>query len=337
MPINKNAFTRYKVIDATLRRNKYVKTSRLIEIFRDHYDLIVGATTINKDIRDMMIDGRLGFDAPIKYSHSEKAYYYPENVEEIFPVLDLVKEEINALLFYAKTISQYKDYPIFDKISNAVKKVIDNSNIPQKTKELFEKETLLETEIHLPTKGIELIINILEAIAQRNVIEIEYKKFEDIDSKIHKIKPILLKEDKQMWYIIGINIKYNSLITFALDRIINIVVTDEQFEYIKFDSEEYFKYSFGVTVYDDDPIDVIISIDPKQGHYLKTLPIHHSQKILKENSKEFLISLKVKPTYEFYKTIKSYGEQATIISPSFVRKEMLDSINKAVKNYKSKK
>ena len=66
--------------------------------------------------------------------------------DNLFPSLELEPEEINALLFYAKTISQYKEYPLFEEISNAVKKVIEGSNINPKTKELFEKETLLETD-----------------------------------------------------------------------------------------------------------------------------------------------------------------------------------------------
>ena len=335
MPINKNAFTRYRVIDATLRSRKYVKTKTLIEIFRDRYDLEVGATTINKDIRDMMIDGRLGFDAPIDYSHSEKAYYYPDNVDEVFPIIELVREEINALLFYAKTISQYKDYPIFEKISNAVKKVIDNSNIPNKTKELFEKETLLETEKHPSIGGIELIVDILEAIAQRRIIEIEYKKFDDSKSKKHKLKPILLKEDKQMWYILGINIKHENLITFALDRIINIFLTEEEFDPIQFDSAEYFKYSFGITVSEEEPIDVIISFVPHQGNYLKTLPIHNTQEIIKDAEDEFIIKVTVKPSYEFFSKIYSYGSDAIILSPPQLKSQFLKSFKKAIKKYRS--
>ncbi|WP_392388875.1 WYL domain-containing protein [Flavobacterium piscinae] len=59
-------------------------------------------------------------------------------------------------------------------------------------------------------------------------MEIEYQRFDDI-IKTHKIKPILLKEDKQLWYIIGKNIKYDSLITLALDRIIDVSSTEESF------------------------------------------------------------------------------------------------------------
>ena len=68
-------------------------------------------------------------------------------------------------------------------------------------------------------------------------------------------------------------------------------VTDKDFEAITFNFENYFKYSFGITVSEIDPVDVVISFDPEQGNYLKTLPIHPTQEIIKDNSKEFLTSL----------------------------------------------
>ena len=107
-----------------------------------------------------------------------------------------------------------------------------------------------------------MIIDILEAISIRKVLEIEYQKFNEQTSKIYRIKPMLLKEDKQMWYILGVHVEKDRLITFALDRIINIIPQNEEFNQIEFDSEEYFRYSFGVTVSDDEPIEVIIAFDP---------------------------------------------------------------------------
>ncbi|EIJ38678.1 hypothetical protein JoomaDRAFT_1667 [Galbibacter orientalis DSM 19592] len=326
----KNIQLRYRVIDRLLRDYDTVKTTMIIDKIFERHDISVGKTTIQKDIRNMMMD----YHAPIEYDNSKKAYYYPENVDEIFPIIELLNEEIDALLFYFKTINQYRDYPIFTEISMTTKKVIDSSNIPLKTKELFEQDTLLETERHPLIPGLGLITGLLESIANQNIIEVNYRRHNK-DPKKHLIKPLLLKEDKLLWYLIGINIKYDSLITFGLDRIISFKNTGEDFEKIEFDSQEYFKHSFGVTVTDEDPIEVIISFNSRQGHYLKTLPIHNTQEIIEENSEFLIIKVMVKPSYEFYSKILSYGSDAKIISPKSVIDKVIDTLNKAKDQYLS--
>ncbi|OFY08619.1 MAG: hypothetical protein A2W93_07780 [Bacteroidetes bacterium GWF2_43_63] len=290
--------------------------------------------TIQTDLKDLAEDTDLGFYLPIFYDESTKSYYYSEIPNNIFPSLELEPEEVTALLFYAKTVSQYKEYPIFKQITNAVQKVLDNSNISPEIKALFEKETLLETEKHPQVGGTELIASILDAISKKRIVVIEYQKFDD-EIKSHKIKPILLKEDKQLWYIIGINVKYDRLITFALDRIIDVTITEEIFDEISFDSKEYFKFSFGITVADVDPIDVVISFDPEQGNYLKTLPIHHSQIVIEDTIDRFVIQVSVKPSYEFFSKILSYGSLATVLTPKSVRNTLQQMLKKAISTYKN--
>lgn len=324
----KNIQLRYRFIDRLLRDYDTVKTTVIIDKLFERHDISVGETTIQKDIRNMIMD----YHAPIEYDNSKKAHYYPENVDEIFPIIELLDEEINALLFYFKTITQYRDYPIFKEISMTTKKVIDSSNIPLEMKEIFERDTLLETEKHPLIPGLWLITELLESIANQKIIEIQYKRHNK-DPKKHLIKPLLLKEDKLLWYLIGINIKYDSFITFGLDRIISFNDTNEVFEKIDFKSEEYFKHSFGVTVTDEEPIEVVISFNPTQGHYLKTLPIHNTQKIVEDSEHNFMIKVMVKPSYEFYSKILSYGSDATIISPKSVIDKIVDTLRKVKNQY----
>jgi predicted DNA-binding transcriptional regulator YafY len=333
MPKNKEALKRYRIIHNVLRRGGKHKTSRIVEICNDA-GLPIKLRTIQKDLEDLAEDIELGFFLPIKKDESSKTYYYEKIPQNIFPSLELDPDEINALLFYAKTISQYKEYPIFNEITNAVQKVIENSNIDPNIRELFEKETILETEKHPSIGGIELIAEILDAITKKKILYVEYQKFDDKIKK-HEIKPILLKEDKKLWYIIGVNTKRNSLITLALDRIVDVSISEEEFSEVEFNSTEYFKHSFGITVSEDKPIEVIISFEPEQGNYLKTLPIHDTQEIIEDNNDKFVIKVIVKPSYEFYSKILSYGKTATILSPDSIKKEFLEIFLSAISNYKS--
>ncbi|WP_136465211.1 helix-turn-helix transcriptional regulator [Flagellimonas onchidii] len=335
MPKNKEALKRYRIIHNVLRRGGKHKSTRIVEICNDA-GIPVRLRTIQKDLEDLAEDTELGFFLPIHKDTATKTYYYEEIPKHIFPSLELEPDEISALLFYAKTISQYKEYPLFSEITKAVKKVIENSNISPNVKELFEKETILETEKHPLIGGTELIADILDSIAKKKVLEIDYQKFDD-EIKRHRVKPILLKEDKKLWYVISVNYKNESLITLALDRIVDVSILDEEFQPIEFDSVEYFKYSFGITVSHKPPIEVVISFNPDQGNYLKALPIHNTQEILEDDDTKFIIKVSVKPSYEFYSKILSYGKTAEIISPAFLRAEFIDIFKGALSNYTQKK
>lgn len=331
MPSNKEAIKRYRIIHSILRRGGKHKSSKITEVCNER-GIPVSKRTIQNDLKDLAEDTELGFYLPIVKDTKTQTYYYSEIPKDVFPILELETEEIDALLFYVKMINQYREYPIFTEISKAVKKVITNSNIPPHITELLNNETLLETERHPFIYGTEFIAGILSAIQDRKIIYIEYTKFNS-ESKKFKIQPLLLKEDKRMWYVIGIHTEKETYITLALDRINNITISEEIFESITFNSEEYFRYSFGITVSDEEPVEVIISFDPYQGNYLKTLPIHSSQKIVKETSDEFIVSVQVQPSYEFYSKIKSYGEQAVIISPPEVREHLLNCFKTVLNQY----
>lgn len=333
MPKTNQALRRYRIILKILSRTGK-HASKEIHQSCINSGIIVSYRTIQKDLEDLRDDNTI-FSRELGIIEDKKTKkWYSDNIpKELYATLELGDGEVDALIFYTKTLNQYSNYPIFREISEAMKKVFESSNIPKQVQDLFQSETWIETEKHEKIKGIELIPEVLDAIHRKKIIKIEYQRFEDNVSKIHVFEPLLLKEDKQMWYVIGLNFKYKKYTTYALDRIISIIVTDEEYVPQLFNSKEYFKYSFGITVSDEEPIDVMISFSPKQANYLKTLNIHHTQRILIDNSESFVISIKVKPSYEFYSKILSYGDNATIISPPYLRTYISNIIKQTLNNY----
>ena len=335
MAKNQQALARYRVILKVLRRSGLHSSNDVFQACISS-GIDVSYRTIQKDLQDLKDDpGIFGRDLNIKFDSKSKKWYSEGIPKEIFSLLELEEEEVNALLFYAKTVNQYREYPLFKEMSEAIRKVIDSTNISENLKQLFEVNSLLETEKHEPLRGVELIPDILQSIYHRKKILIKYQKFDRDEVKTHEVKPILLKEDKQMWYLICKNVKYDSFMTLALDRIVSITEMEEIFEPIAFNSEEHFRYSFGITVSEEDPIDVIISFTPMQGNYLRTLPIHNTQQILIDNEFEFRIQIKVIPSYEFYSKIRSYGQFAKIVSPESICLEIQSSLREALSPYDS--
>ncbi len=333
MAIIKHPFGRYQIIDRELCRRDWVKTKELKEIIEDELSISVSEKTINNDINDMRYDPLLGYFAPIGDDKIHKAYFYtdPNYTIKAFGLRD---DDINALLFYAKTINQYKEYEVFKNFSNAIEKVLDAVNIRKGISNKEEARKVVQTEITPKLTGSELIPLLVEALDNKKIIEFEYKKFDDEESKVVKLEPYLLKEDRHRWYIIGKKGKHpNPTTTYALDRIINIRILDERFQPIEFDFDDYYKYSFGITVIKEPPLEVVLSFTPFQGNYLKTLKIHHSQQTIIDNENEFRISVYVKPSWEFYEKILGYGDTVKVISPQSIIDEMKGKIQNISENY----
>ncbi len=333
MAISKHPFGRYQVIDRELSRKDWVKTKELKEIIEAELSIIVSERMINEDINAMKYDPLLGYSAPIEYNTYQKAYYYTDKNYTI-KAFGLKENDINALMFYAKTINQYKEYEVFRDFTNAIEKVLDAVNIRKGISRLKQAKSIVQTEKTPKLTGSEIIPIIIQALDTNRVIEFNYQKFEDSAPKFTKLQPYLLKEDRHRWYILGKLEKYNKpTTTYALDRMTSVKILEEKFNPIDFDFDDYFKYSFGITVTDDEPLEIILSFTALQGKYLKALKIHHTQKTLIDNEKEYRISVNVRPSWEFYEKILGYGDTVIIISPDTIRDKMRDKIDQISKYY----
>lgn len=321
----KYQWARMQIIDRELNKHDLVKTKDLVKIIKRELDIPVSSRTIQKDLEQMQEEPPMGFTAPIGKDVIKKAYFYKEPFT--IRAFGLKEEHINALLFYSKTIHQYHEYKIFSDIAIAIEKVLNSAKIMPGLRKLVKSRVIIQTEKALPIKGHEYIPVITQALEENKKISFEYRPFGKKSSQ-RKLSPCLLKEDKHMWYILGILEGQNFPRTFALDRIFSLVILEENFEPYNFNHEEYFKYSFGITVLDVDPTEVILSFSPSQGNYLKALPIHWSQNIIKDNNREFRISLQVKPSYEFYAKVLSYGASVKVIKP----KAIADEVKKLIRN-----
>ena len=76
--------------------------------------------------------------------------------------------------------------------------------------------------------------------------------------------------------------------TFGLERITNLKITRKRYKHPNnFDAEEKFKYSFGIITNEIKPEKIKLWLSHEQANYIKTLPLHHSQKIIFEKLKSF--------------------------------------------------
>lgn len=182
--------------------------------------------------------------------------------------------------------------------------------------------------------GTEHFHGILHAIKNTFLVNFTYQKFEDEIPSNRSAKPILLKEFKGRWYLIAIDSKDNRVKSFGLDRMSELMITNQKFVNDSVVPSKLYKDSFGIIDGSDLPImDVVLSFDPLQGKYIKTSPLHSTQKIIADNGDELLVTLQLKITHDFVMEILSMGANVKVIKPDILKSEIKASAHATLKLY----
>ena len=109
-----------------------------------------------------------------------------------------------------------------------------------------------------------------------------------------------------------------------MDRISSLEITRIKFkEHQKFDIEQYFRHCFGIiSPTEENPVEVILSFDPDQGKYIKTLPLHYSQQIIVDNAEELRIKLLIYNTFDFRMELLAHGNAVRVLQPESLAEEI---------------
>ena len=166
-----------------------------------------------------------------------------------------------------------------DSLANELLKSIQNFVFLQEFRELGN---LIQPE-QIDT-GSRYLQQIGRALAEKRKLSITYQKFTDMSSYKAILHPYCLKADKGRWYIFAHKegSEHKEYIQcFALDRTSRLEVMSETFvPNPEVDLDAYFRDCFGVWHdYEKYPVrDITISCTKEVANYLRTLPLHHSQK-----------------------------------------------------------
>ena len=185
--------------------------------------------------------------------------------------------------------------------------------------------------------GSQFMEPIITAMENYTAIVVHYKKFSDAIVSEKTVFPYALKQFKQRWYVIVGN-EAGYIYPLALDRIVTVDQTNLKFSLPKdFNIDEYYSNCYGIIRLDEcEPQVVTIRIDSDQAKYVKTLPLHESQTILKEDEYSTTFSWYLRPTFDFRMEILSYGNSAVVLEPKSFHDEMKKTLKNALAMYNEK-
>ncbi len=252
--------------------------------------------TLQRDIKEI----RNIFGVDIEYSKKEKGYFISQSV--------------------AENLSFYRMTEAFD--------LFNSLNIAHD----------LKPYVHLENRkpqGTENLYGLIHAIKNKFQIKFLYQAFAEDESRIRSVEPYILKEFKNRWYILAKDLKEGLIKSFALDRLLNLEITKKTFASPNHNEiEETYRYCFGIiSPNGKSPEEIVLSFEPYQGKYIKSLPLHDTQQILIDSENELQVKLKLYITYDLVIELLSFGETLKVIKPKSLIKEIRDAHEKAYKNY----
>lgn len=189
--------------------------------------------------------------------------------------------------------------------------LIDNKNIADKI--------VLE-----PVPGGREWLPILsQALKENRRVNFRYTSFHPSknNDKDRELEPLCLKMFKRRWYVLGQSVNDGKRLIFALDRITDLSLSDDTFEYpADFSAQEFFTNFYGICSDGySKPTRVVIKCFREFPKYLRSLPLHHSQEELEVTAEYSTFEFFLSPAYDFVQELMSHGDDIEVIKPQWLR------------------
>ena len=333
MPVNKNAIIRYQALDKCFSNpgRKYDINLLVDSCNNALKDINPHSSGVKKrqvydDIKFMK--DSIGYDAPIETQKAgRKVYYFYSDHQFTINKQPLNEFEAQQLRETLMTLNRFRGLPQFEWIDDMNLRLEKNFN-------LSNQDNIISFDDNPYLKGREFIKTLFQAIANKQVINIEYQSFK-IDTLIQiQLHPYHLKQYNNRWFLFGLQEKYNSITNLALDRIEGILATEiDYIENKQIDFNEYFDDIVGVTHNQEATVEkVILKVDKELWPYIKTKPLHGSQKVIERRAEYVIVQLEVQLNFEIESLICSFSDNIQVLKPiSFI-----NTIKKKITNLESK-
>ena len=337
MPVNRNALIRYRTLDQCLQ-NRFKKWTLddLIDACSDalyEYQGIntgVSRRTIQADL-EMMRSNKLGYEAPIVVV--DKKYYTYSNKDYSITNSPLNHQDMQVLSEVSDLLRQFKGLSHFTDLNEMVSKLEDKI-YAQKT----HNTPVVDFEKNDNLKGLEWIEVIRKAIVAKKTICITYRSFKARQASTFCFSGYLLKEYRNRWFVLGVQHGRNAkLMNLALDRIQTIEEHQEDYrENTTLDLATYYDNCIGVTKSPDQRnTEVIFWVDNDNAPYVITKPLHHTQKLLSEESGGKIFSIRVILNFELERELLGFGAKMRVLAPRILVKQIIGQLNKTLEPYKN--
>lgn len=326
MPTNKHALIRFQALDRCFAsRGKRYFMEDLLEAVNEALIEYSGTTEgikrrqLFEDIKYM--ESEQGWAIPLeRHTEGKRVWYRYSEPDFSINKRPLNEDEADQLKEALLTLSRFKGMPQFQWVDELVARLEAGFGLRQGA------ERIIEFEENPYLKGGEHITALFQAILGKQVLEVSYQGFKQAEPTTLRFHAYYLKQYNNRWFVFGWDEAGARLMNMALDRILAIAPAKGKFIPNKtIDFTEYFEDVVGVSVpADQEPVTVKLKVADTVLPYVRTKPLHGSQKIGKADGGRTLLELHVIPNYELEALILSLGEGIEVVAPKALRQRIAE-------------
>lgn len=188
--------------------------------------------------------------------------------------------------------------------------------------------------------GTEYLTTIVDGMRDQKMLKMAHLRFDSNEPPhVFLLAPLCLKVFKQRWYVLGIteeideqaDKKDNEPRLYALDRVQHMELTEKSFTSPKgFNPQRYFSDFYGVFSGKQYKPEIIQArVEPIGAKFLRSLPLHHSQKELEPCVFEWYVA----PTLDFIQQLRTFGSEMEILKPRSLREQFKEELEKMRRIY----
>ena len=197
--------------------------------------------------------------------------------------------------------------------------------------------------------GNGILQEIIKAMRDNRRVMITYRRYGAAAASSFSAAPYCVKLFRRRWYVL---VKIDRptykdekkktkdegyMAVFSLDRIEGITIQKTKFKLDKnFDANSFFDECFGIVIGDGSkPTKIVLRAYGLEPHYLNDLPLHHSQRVVKQTEEYTDFELLMRPTSDFKAHLLSRGQWLKVISPKSLTDEMKEWLSAAMTRYEN--
>ena len=302
--MSKNLLNKYVWLVETIYNAKYISFEEINRRWLDN-DISEGLEIPKRTFHTWLNEAEELFGLSIKCEHFGDFRYYIE-----FP------EEIKK-----------------GGLRNWLLNTISTSNLLMENKQL--KDRILLEEVPSVKDHLSPI---LKAMKADTTLMVTYQSFWRDESSTFELEPYCIKLFKQRWYLVGRSPYLKQVRVYALDRILSLETTEKKFKMPKkFSPAAFFEDFYGIIAHEHANVETIrLKVSAEQSNYLRSLPLHSSQKELVRSGDYSIFELRLCPEFDFQQEILSQTPEIEVLSPDWLREEIAEKVKTLWEKYQEK-
>ena len=176
---------------------------------------------------------------------------------------------------------------------------------------------------------------VIDALKQNRRIRFSYKSYtRALPTDGIVLEPYFVKIFKQLWYVIGLNVKDGQIKTYSLDRMSNLNLLQDLFDMPEnVNPSEFFKDCFGIITNQNSAKRIVLRVEPTQAKYFRALPLHSSQQE-EVHDNYSIFTYKMRITYDLKEELMSHGASIEVLEPQELKTLIRTELEQALNNYK---